>query len=118
MTVFTVGVRWVRRSATERCYYDSPEQALLHVCESSDKATGSIHDDVFDPSDPFFKIEKVHAVLCNGALPVPSTRRRELKRLLISSMRWCTTSMSYRLANNCLSRVCFHRPSGWVPSHR
>ena len=68
MTVFTVGVRWVRRSAAERCYYDSPEQALLHVCESSDKATGSIHDDVFDPSDPFFKIEKVHAVLCNGVV--------------------------------------------------
>ena len=68
MTAFTVGVRWVRRSAAERCYYDSPEQALLHICESSDKATGSIHDDVFEQSGPFFKIEKVHAVLCNGVV--------------------------------------------------
>ena len=68
MTVFTVGVRWVRRSTTGRSYYDSPEQALLHICDCSDKSTGSIHEDVFEQNDPFFKIEKVHAVLCNGVV--------------------------------------------------
>lgn len=76
MTVFTVGVRWVRRSTSERFYYDSPEQALFHVCESSDKATGSIHEAVFNPSAPFFKIEKVHAVLCNGVV-VRSVHKKE-----------------------------------------
>ena len=102
MAPFTVGVRWVRRSTTERWYYESPEQALLHICESSDKATGSIHMDVFNKTDPFLKIEKVHAVLCNGIV-ARSTRKKETAQKLADQFNAVAHELSEQQAGDQLS---------------